>query len=266
MKSPFPGMDPFIEFRGDWGDFHDKLIVEIDRAISPQLPARYISRIAKRNYIDWIDPQEEEKRRRPIVPDVAIQEFGSLHSPSTAGTVAIAESDDGSVAMRAKWEVEFQETYVDIWDVEQDRHLVTSIEVLSPTSKARGTAGWMEYERKRNFFLQGNAHLIEIDLLRGGKRHPMHEPWPESPYYLMVMRKESAPDCRVWAASSLEPLPPIPVPLLSPDADVLLSLQPLIENIFAWSRYFVQMKYDEALDALTTQESALVGATVKGGN
>lgn len=161
--------------------------------------------------------------------------------------------------------MEFQETYVDIWDVERDRHLVTSIEVLSPTNKARGTAGWMEYERKRNFFLQGNAHLIEIDLLRGGMRHPMHGSWPESPYYLMVMRKEKAPDCRVWAATSLEPLPPISVPLLSPDVDLKLSLQPLIDNIFSWSRYFAQMKYEQSLAVLSAEETALVQATMKSG-
>lgn len=262
MKSPFPGMDPFIEFRGDWGDFHDKLIVEIDRAISPLLPPRYISRIAKRNYIDWIDPQEDEKRRRPILPDVAIQEFGAQQAPIMGGT-AIAEPETGSVAMRAKLEVEFNETYLDIWDVQQERHLVTSIEVLSPTNKARGTAGWYEYERKRNFFLQGNAHLIEVDLLRGGQRHPMHEPWPDSPYYLMVMRKEQAPDCRVWAVSSLESLPPIPVPLLAPDADIQLFLQPLINDIFQRSRYSVQMKYEEPLEEEFTPDEAALLPKVK---
>jgi len=91
----------------------------------------------------------------------------------------------------------------------------------------------------------------------------MHEPWPESPYYLMVMRKGQAPDCRVWAASSLEPLPPISVPLLPPDADLKLSLQPLIDNIFAWSRYFVQMKYEEALEGLLTSDE--VALTSKNG-
>lgn len=35
MTSPFPGMDPFIESRGLWGDFHGSLISEIKNALEP---------------------------------------------------------------------------------------------------------------------------------------------------------------------------------------------------------------------------------------
>ncbi|HPM84774.1 MAG TPA: DUF4058 family protein [Candidatus Anammoximicrobium sp.] len=30
MRSPFPGMAPYIEACGLWGDFHDKLIGELE--------------------------------------------------------------------------------------------------------------------------------------------------------------------------------------------------------------------------------------------
>ena len=46
--------------------------------------------------------------------------------------------------------------------------LVTAIEILSPVNKRPGREAHDEYLRKRRELLRSAAHLIEIDLLRGG--------------------------------------------------------------------------------------------------
>ncbi|MGO8745097.1 MAG: DUF4058 family protein [Thermoguttaceae bacterium] len=56
------------------------------------------------------------------------------------------------------------------------------------------------------------------------------------PYCLLVGRKAEAPRCSVWRAYSTRPLPEIPIPLTPPDADLPLSLQPLIDAIYARSQ------------------------------
>lgn len=38
MGSPFPGMDPYIEGCGLWGDFHNELILEIKHALARVAP------------------------------------------------------------------------------------------------------------------------------------------------------------------------------------------------------------------------------------
>src|SRR5262249_3912993 len=81
---------------------------------------------------------------------------------------------------------------IDIFELEPERRLVTSIEVLSPSNKKKGSEGWNQYLRKRQALLLGKANLVEIDLLRGGSRLPMLDPRPESPYSLLVARKEMA--------------------------------------------------------------------------
>lgn len=48
MKSPFPGMDPFIEACGLWEDFHDDLIHAIKQTIAPRLPEGYVARTGVR--------------------------------------------------------------------------------------------------------------------------------------------------------------------------------------------------------------------------
>ncbi len=97
--------------------------------------------------------------------------------------------------MRERTYVEHQEIFLEIRELDPQRRLVTGIEVLSPTNKRAGSAGWLEYDRKRQVFLEGHANLVEIDLLRGGRRRSMEEPWPDVPYYVLAMRKSTAPAC-----------------------------------------------------------------------
>jgi hypothetical protein len=60
MRSPFPGMDPYVEAFGLWEDFHHGLITEIKGAISAPLPERYVVRAAQRSYVVLSDRNGEE--------------------------------------------------------------------------------------------------------------------------------------------------------------------------------------------------------------
>ena len=61
MKSPFPGMDPYIEECGWFEDFHDDLISEIKDALSLALPDRYVVRTGKRAYVVLTESDGEKK-------------------------------------------------------------------------------------------------------------------------------------------------------------------------------------------------------------
>ena len=135
--------------------------------------------------------------------------------------------------------------------------LVTTLEVLSPSNKRHGTPGWDLFQRKRQGVLLGDVNFVEIDLLRGGRRMPMLDPWPNSPYTLMVMRAKNPQLCRVWEASFQSPLPIIPVPLAKPDPDILLSLQPILDTIYQRFRYAQSINYAaELTPPLIAEESA----------
>jgi hypothetical protein len=143
-----------------------------------------------------------------------------------------------------------QETFVEIYAEGEERLLVTCIEVLSPSNKRKGTEGWEVYERKRKAMLLGQANFIEIDLLRGGHKLPMLTPWPESAYTLLLCRQRDAPYCRVWPVSLQRRLPPIPVPLLDPDPDLTLDLQPLLDDIYSLGRYEERIDYTRPLNTI----------------
>ncbi len=181
---------------------------------------------------------EEIPKAHSFKPDVTINSTpdgeGSLRSK---GAVAIAERDE--VLLRAFVEEEFRETFVEILEAGPEARLVTCIEVLSPSNKRPNTSGWEQYLRKRQALLQGHAtNLVEIDLLRGGQRMPMLDPWPGSPYALLIARASHVPLCRVLRPHFRTRLPTIPVPLLKPDPDISLDLQPMIDAAYARSKYY----------------------------
>ena len=63
MKSPFPGMDPFIEGQ-EWTDFHHALIEMISELLVPEVEPRYLVRVERRVYVEP-DPDESLKHREP---------------------------------------------------------------------------------------------------------------------------------------------------------------------------------------------------------
>jgi hypothetical protein len=251
-------MDPFIEASDLWEDFHDDLVIAIKRALATLLPPGYVARTHKRSYISLVEA--DVAKSRSFIPDVKITgpaRRKAASTPKTAKAAIASTIREKPIDLIAFIEEEFEESFLDIYELQPERKLVTSIEVLSPSNKRQGSPGWQQYLLKRQALLRGKANLVEIDLLRGGTRMPMVEPFPDSPYYLLVARKELAPRCRVWPAFFDRLLQPIPIPLSKPDHDIELSLQPLIEEIYDRSRYGQDIDYTSPLTPpLTGAEAA----------
>jgi hypothetical protein len=247
MKSPFPGMDPYIEACGLWGDFHSHLIESIYGALADAVPQRYVVRCGERSYVVLVGA--EGKDRHTFVPDVRVFAAPAPNHEARPGRGAAVTEPAAArpIPMRPFVEEEFRETFVEVCDAERDNRLVTCIEVLSPSNKVPNTPGWDLYLRKRQGLLLGDANFVEIDLLRGGQRMPMLDEWPESPYTLMVARPRAVPRCLVWPVSLESALPAVPIPLLRPDPDVSLDLQHMVGAIYSRSRYDRSIDYARPL-------------------
>jgi hypothetical protein len=256
MKSPFPGMDPFIEGHGRlWEDFHQHLIEDVYRTIAAALPPNYVVQSQPRVYL--LLTEAEGKTQRPFIPDVGAFSTERRQAAGQQAAVAVAEpataTDDPQTLLAFVTE-QYREQFLEVYEVEPEWRLVTCIEVLSPSNKRPNTAGWDQYLRKRQALLLGEANLVEIDLLRGGTRMPMYNKWPDSPFVLTVCRREQAPLCKVWRGYFDRPLPAIPVPLSAPHADVTLELQPLVEATYARSRYHLRIDYTKPLTPPLSEE------------
>src|SRR4051812_46435495 len=115
MKSPFPGMDPYIEACGLWEDFHHHLVEKISDTLADAVPKRYLVRTGERSYVVLVE--SEEKISRPILPDVTVTAPESRKKPPRRkGDEAMPEPtpEMEPLTMRAFIEEEHRESFVEI--------------------------------------------------------------------------------------------------------------------------------------------------------
>lgn len=146
---------------------------------------------------------------------------------------------------------EQRETYVVIRERET-REVVTVIETLSPGNKWPGSDGRKEYLKKREELLQSQVHLVELDLVRRGRRLPMISPMPPGDYYAIVSRRPRRPRADVYAWTLRDPMPPIPIPLKKVDGDVQLDLQ----TVFDRARYDRSLDYTQPISPPMNESDA----------
>jgi hypothetical protein len=123
--------------------------------------------------------------------------------------------------------------------------LVTAIEILSPVNKRPGHEAFDTYQRKRRDLLRTDVNLMEIDLLRGGRRPPLITPLPEAPYFIFLSRGERRPAVEIWPLSLQEVIPILPVPLRTPDPDVPLDLVQAIQTVYTEAAYDLRIDYNQ---------------------
>jgi hypothetical protein len=122
-----------------------------------------------------------------------------------------------------------------------ERALVAVLELLSPANKEE--PGRSDYLAKRNALLRHSIHLVEVDLLIGGRRLPPEDALPPGDYYALVSRGDRRPDCDVYAWPLRNTLPAIPIPLLPPDPDVWLDLASVFATTYERGRYARSLDY-----------------------
>ncbi len=266
MPSPFPGMDPYLE--GEmWQEFHSTLANAIRGQILAALPPAYTALLAKRYVLDQAATSSREKAR-VIYPDVHIAKIAESLPAYAAAPRSMPVSPMPAPAhpIRMVNPVIVTEKIpvlsIEIRDVAR-RRLVTLIEILSPANKRNG--GAVDYWRRRRELLDRKVHLLELDLLRGGERIPLWGELPPAAYTIMLSRANDRPTTEVWPVALAQPLPPTPVPLLPPDADLTLDLQGAVAACFDLVHYERLLDYTAAPPPppLAADEMAWVEATLQ---
>jgi len=279
MPSPFPGMDPYIEDRDSWTDFHNNLASEIQAQLNSRIRPRYIARLIPRLVYDVIEI--EAAQSRSVYPDVGIYDQATsqrrireVAAPEMAvfalETAAPPEKETPiTIPPASVYSYTPNEHPLDLMTVEirlkKTKELITAIEILSPVNKRPGREGVDEYLRKRTELLRSPAHLMEIDLLRAGTRPPLETPVPAAPYYVTLSRVNDRPRVKVWPIQLFDPLPLLPVPLLEPDPDVPLDLGKAVAAVYERGGYADWLDYREPppLPTLSEEETAKLEELLK---
>src|SRR5438105_5991461 len=88
MKSPFPGMDPYLEHPAYWSDFHSRFINAWCEAIADALPDQYEATLGERVYLI----EHEPDARKLGFPDVAVtrEDAPPAASPTSSAAATLA--------------------------------------------------------------------------------------------------------------------------------------------------------------------------------
>lgn len=248
-KNPFPGMNPFFEHQ--WRDAHTRLITYLHDVLQERLPPDLIAR-AEEEVVTIGSGQPPSIYR----PDVQILEPWALKEP---GATAVPTPPPPTLATEPIRVFLGEETERWLEIREATGRLITVLELLSPTNKLEA-AERDRYLRKRRSFISGGVNLVEIDLVRQGAwvfplgiREVLQR--AGACYGVCVVRAARPGEYEVYPIHLRERLPTIRIALRATDADVVLDLQPLIDQCHERGRYHL-LNYRLALEPPLPPEDA----------
>jgi hypothetical protein len=166
MPSPFPGMDPYLEDPSLWPTVHNGLAVGIAEELNRVLPDGYYAKNQYRYELDILqadDPRDLQSREA----DVGI----SRPRPWVVGGASVAELPrrEISEAVEVPASPAFRRAFVEVHRAGPGGHLVAVLEILSPANKGSGRDR-DAYVARQEEAIGAGVHLVEIDLLRAGRR------------------------------------------------------------------------------------------------
>jgi hypothetical protein len=251
MKSPFPGMNPYLE--PHWPGLHTQLVSLATTELNHRLPDDLVARPEERLSIE-----SSEETSRTVAADVMVYQPGGLDL--TEGGVAV------SAPYKLVVEVEpITERFIRIIRADDGR-LVTVIEFISPANKTGD--GLEQYRQKRDELLSGGVHVVEVDLVRRGNWRGLLRPHlcpveAVAPYRVTI-RVGGRRSAYLYPIPLRQPLPSISVPLRPGDKEVRLDLQPLLDQAYENGRYGRTLDYGQPPDPpLEADEAAWAEARVK---
>ncbi len=241
MKSPFPGMDPYLQQH--WGDVHTSLVTYARDQLQETLPSGLVARAQERVYLE-----KEGEADRSTYPDVYVVERPKRKGAAIGGRGGLALAEPVIVKFRDE---PITERFIQIIDAKSGKRVVSVIEFISPTNKIAG-AGFDLYRQKQTEAERAGISLVEVDLVLGGKR-VLSVPLNRikfryrTRYQAIVRRGWNWQEAEVYPLPLRDRLPVIPVPLRRADRDARLNLQALIDKCYQ-SGCYDDIDYQEDAD------------------
>ena len=247
MRSPFPGMDPFLEDPLFWPQVHSRLIVALSNELGAKLRPKYYAAIETRTYLD-----DEEGSIFVGIPDAIVFNAVTIEAPTrpTSTTTATLTATQPQ-RVRLVEPIEVKERYLEIRKV-GTHEVIVAIEVLSPKNKR--SEGRKIYLRKRQTILESATHFVEIDLLRAFAPMPVIDPQPRSHYHILVSDSRDRPEADLYSFNLQDPIPTFNLPLQPEDVQITIDLTHLIQEVYEQGCFDLQVNYQSVLPNLSAAD------------
>lgn len=227
MKSPFPGMDPYLEEY--WPDVHSSLATYARDFLNRQMPKGIRARIQESIAVETDDPIDGPTVS--YVPDVTVSGAKTQTKP-----LKLANPIQASTPQLFTLQADPETIRSVRIETAHGGRLITAIEFLSPTNKIT-EAGREAYRRKREDVLASGASIVEVDLIRTGRNVtalPLAKlkPHQRSNPKVVIVRGWMQWRAEVYSFSVRDPLPTPNIPLRKTDEDITLDLNAILSQIY----------------------------------
>lgn len=124
--------------------------------------------------------------------------------------------------------------------------------------------GRVAYETKRREVLGSPTHLVEIDLLRGGKPMRILSEAQPSDYRILVSQGNRRPLAQLYGFSVRQEIPKFLLPLRSEDTEPLVNLQTLLFEVYEQAGFDLAIDYSlEPVPPLKEEDKIWVDALLR---
>ena len=243
--------------RHSWSDFQSRFINYWCEAIADALTPRYEATLGERVYLVEHDPE----MRKLGFPDVAITHdnlSSSTEPVLSPGTTTLEPVTIPLAILEGP-----RETYIEIVH-QPDKSLVATLELLSPANKEQ--PGRTEYLAKRRAVIYQKVHVVELDLLLGGRRRRSR-----CRQRTIIILCRTAIDARIATsiagrcATRYQPCPSRCA--RHPDPDILVDLGAVFATAYARARFYRRIDYQGPIPPVVSkQDQASVESVVRNSN
>ncbi len=250
MPSPFPGMDPWLEDEDLARCLHFSFCVKLSDALNVVLPVGYVATFE--HHERW-----ESSGRPPAVPDRIVSPASSEAPPHRLPT-------------RERF-FPTKELAVRVLRVSKPDHVRTAVlEVVSREARTLGRPARALFEQRQRADMMNRTNRVEIDLFRGGRpvsmvcdRLAASVCGHDGPC-VVVFRSDRPAEVDVYPVRLEAPLPAVRVPVDAGVPDVLIELQPLLDDCYRAGAYHKCVDYREPPDPpLTPEQQAWADAILR---
>ena len=237
-------MNPYLETPSLWPDVHNSVIVGLRTLLARQLRPEYRVTTVERVYVMTEPGSNGSGGGNGVrIPDVAVLTAAAPDAVGSAMRPMPARSKDAIAVQLPATEL-LKEGYLEVRRVD-NRQVIAIIELLSPTNK--GGDGYREYLAKRAATLYSPTHLVEIDLLRAGRRMPVIGPAPAEAHYriLVANARRSEPVADLYAFGIRQAIPDFVMPLAQEDEGIAVNLNAVVHSVYADGSYDLDIDYGQ---------------------
>jgi Uma2 family endonuclease len=225
-------MDPYLE--AHWGDVHTRLMVYASNQLNAELPDDLQARVE-----ESLEVMADDESSRTVYPDArVVEDAGAPVDDRATASAMLAVAEPYVVTLEDEPQTL---RHLEIVDTSDGGRVVTAIEILSPENKV-GSTGQLKYIRKQREYIDAGINLVEIDLIRAGNfvlaipedRLPSV---CRTPFLICIRRATRRGQAELYPVPLRQALPNVPIPLRPTDKDVVLRLQPLLDDCYRDGRY-----------------------------